>query len=148
SFNRLFSDKNYMPVVNDNGQLSNFWQATLGLELQPTEKILVHLQGSYDGIVAPFASPVTREIFGRRVPIAPFLSFWTESGSDDIGWEMAAWVKYNYTKDLYFMLYGNYLFTGNGLARGAFIQANGTDFCGGSDNDYAGYIFWMAVLKF
>lgn len=148
SFNRLFSDKNYMPTVNDNGWLSNFWQATLGVQLQPTEKILINLQGSYDGIVAPFAPPVTRKIFGRKMPIAPFLSFWTESGSDDIGWELAAWVKYNYSKDLYFMLYGNYLFVGNGLARGAFIQANGTDFCGGADNDYAGYIFWMAVLKF
>ncbi len=148
SFNRLFSDKNYMPIVNDNGQLSNVWQATLGVEFQPTDKILVHVHGAYDGVFAPFAQPVSGEVFGRRVPIAPFLSFWTDSGSADIGWELASWVRYNYTKDLWFMLYGSYLFAGEGLSRGAYIQGNGTDFNGGSDANDAGYIFWMAVLKF
>jgi hypothetical protein len=37
---------------------------------------------------------------------------------------------------------------GDGLAKGSYIQANGTEFAGGTDNDNAGYIFWMTVLKF
>jgi hypothetical protein len=53
SFNRLFSDKNYLPTVNDNGWMSNFWQVQLGFELKPTDKILLHVHGAYDGIVSP-----------------------------------------------------------------------------------------------
>ncbi|MCX8064596.1 MAG: alginate export family protein [Candidatus Hydrogenedentes bacterium] len=148
SFNRLFSDRNYLPTVNDNGWLSNYWQVQLGFELKPTEKILFHFHGAYDGIVSPFDPPKSFKIFGRKFYALPFFSFWTEEGEDDIGWELAAWIRYNYSKDLWFMLYGNYLFVGDGLAQGAYIQGNGTDFAGGTDDDNAGYIFWMSVLKF
>ena len=148
NFNRLFSDKNYMPVINDNGWLSNVWQVQLGVEVKPTDKILVHFHGAYDGVVAPFDPPAGIDIGGNHVPIAPFLSFWTDDGSSELGWELAAWVRYQYSPDLWFMLYGNYLFTGDGLTDGAFIQFNGTDFSGGSDDEDAGYVFWMAVLRF
>ncbi len=148
SFNRLFSDKNYLPTVNDNGWLSNYWQVQLGFELKPTDKIILHVHGAYDGIVSPFDPPKTFKVFGRRFYAAPLLSFWTDEGEDDIGWEIAAWIRYNYSKDLWFLLYGNYLFVGDGLAEGAYIQGNGTDFAGGSDDNDAGYIFWMTVLKF
>ncbi len=148
SFNRLFSDKNYLPTVNDNGWMSNFWQVQLGFELKPTDKILLHVHGAYDGIVSPFDPPKSFNVFGRRFYAAPSLSFWTDEGESDIGWEIAAFIRYNYSKDLWFQLYGNYLFMGDGLAKGSYIQANGTEFAGGTDNDNAGYIFWMTVLKF
>lgn len=148
SFNRLFSDKNYMPTINDNGWVSNVWQVQLGVEVKPTEKIVLHFHGAYDGVVAPFDPPASFDFQGRRIPIAPALSFWTDEGSSDLGWELAAWMKYSYSKDLYFLLYGNYMFVGDGLSDGAFIQFNGTDFTGGSDDEDAGYVFWMAVLKF
>ena len=94
----------------------------------------------------PFDPPVSFEIGDRRF-YTPF-SFWTEKGSRDLGWEAAAWIKYQYSADLWFLLYGNYLWTGEGLAKGAFIQYNGTEFSGGTDDNDAGYLFWMAVLKF
>lgn len=148
SFNRLFSDINHLPVVNDNGWLSNFAQAGLGVEIQPTEAVRLHFHVAKDWIVAPFDYPVSFKLGKFRVPIAPALSFWTEEGSDDIGWEVAFWAKYNYSPDLYFLLYYNHLFTGEGLARGAFIQFNGTDFSGGTDDEDADYVFLMSVLKF
>ena len=83
-----------------------------------------------------------------RIPIAPALSFWTRQGSDDLGWEAALWIKYNYSEDLSFLLYYNRLFVGKGLTEGGFIQFNGTDFCGGTDDDDADYVFLMSVLRF
>ena len=148
SFNRLFSDKNYMPIINDNGWLSNVMQVQAGVELQPTEKIRLHVHVAKDWIDEPFNRPVSWDIGGRRIPIAPLLSFWTEKGSDDLGWEVAAWMKYNYSQDLSFLLYGSYLWAGDGLTDGAFIQFNGTQFNGGTDDDDAAYVFFMALLKF
>jgi hypothetical protein len=137
SFNRLLSSENHVPTINDNGWLSNFYQITGGVELQPTEKITLHMHVAKEWIDEPF-----------DFPVFPGLPFWTREGSDDLGWEIAAWAKYNYSDDLSFMLYGNVLFPDDGLTDGAFIQFNGTDFSGGSDNDTAGYLFWMSTLKF
>ncbi len=148
SFNRLFSENNYCPTINDNGSISNFWQVALGVDFAPLDKVTVRVQAAYDGVVDPFSPPVTRRIFGKRVPVAPFLSFWTQSGSDELGWELATRIKYQYSPDLYFLLYANYLFVGDGLAHGAYIHNNGTDFSAGSDNHDAAYIFLMSVLKF
>ncbi len=126
-----------MPVVNDNGWMSNFAQIQAGVEVQPLEKVRIHLHGARDWVVAPF-----------DFPVLPGLPFWTREGSDDIGWEVAAWLKYDYSDSLWFLFYGNYLWVDDGLTDGAFVQFNGTDFSGGSDDDDAGYVFWMAVLKF
>ncbi len=148
SFNRLFSDLNHMPVVNDNGSISNFAQLGLGVEAKPLDNITVHFHIAKDWVVAPFDYPRFVKIGKFRVPLAPNLSFWTQEMSDDIGWEAALWVKYDYSKDLYFLLYYNHLFTGDATSDGAFIQFNGTDFNGGTDSDDGDYVFWMAVLKF
>ena len=148
SFNRMFSETNYTPTIGDNGSLSNFWQAAIGVDFAPLDKVTMRIQAAYDGIVDPFSPPVTRRIFGHSFPVAPFLSFWTQSGSDELGWDFATRIKYQYSPDLYFLLYMNYLVVGDGLAHGAFVHANGTDFSGGSDNDNAGYMFLMSCLKF
>ncbi len=148
SFNRLFTEKNYMPVVNDNSWLSNFYQANIGLELQPTPKLRLHAHVAKNWIHKPFNPPKSIRFGGRRIPIAPTLSFWTDDGSDDIGWEVAAWVRYQYSEDLWFMLYGNYLWPGSGLTDGAFMHFYGTEFSGGSAKKNAGYLLWLAALKF
>lgn len=148
SFNRLFSDKNYLPIINDNGWMSNFAQVQLGVEVQPTEKVRVHLHVAKDWVVAPFNPPVSWKVGDRHIPIAPVLSFWTEKGSDDLGWEVASWVRYQYSADLWFLLYGSYLWSGEGLTRGAYSQFNGTELTGGTSDSNAAYFFWMAVLRF
>ncbi|HOC72542.1 MAG TPA: alginate export family protein, partial [Candidatus Hydrogenedentes bacterium] len=148
SFNRLFSDLNYMPTINDNGWLSNVAQIQLGVELQATEKVRLHAHVAKDWAVAAFDPPVSWKFGDTYVPVAPMLSFWTEDGSNDLGWEVAAWLRYQYSADLWFLFYGNYLFAGDGLTRGAFSQFNGTEITAGTDDTNAGYVFWMAVLKF
>lgn len=148
SFNRLFSDLNYMPVINDNGWLSNVAQVQLGLELQATEKVRLHAHVAKDWAVAAFDPPVSVKVGDRYVPIAPTLSFWTEEGSNDLGWEVATSLRYQYSADLWFLFYGSYLWAGEGLTRGAFSQFNGTEITAGTDDADALYFFWMAVLKF
>ncbi len=148
SFNRLFSDKNYMPTVNDNSWLSNFYQANIGLEVQPTPKLRLHAHVAKNWVHKPFDPPKSIRFGGRRIPVAPALSFWTDKGSNNIGWEVAAWARYVYSDNLWFLLYGNYLWAGSGLTDGAFMHFYGTEFSGGSSDKNAGYVFWMAVLEF
>jgi hypothetical protein len=148
SFNRLFTDVNYLPVINDNGWLSNFYAFIGGVEVQPTESVKIHLQLAKAYADKPFDRPVSWNIGGWQVPIAPAFSFWTEPGDKDLGWEAAGWVRYAYSEDLSFLLYYAHLFPGDGLTDGAFIQFNGTDFSGGSSKDDADYLFIMSVLKF
>jgi hypothetical protein len=87
-------------------------------------------------------------VFGKKMYVAPRLSFWTDEGSRDLGWEVVAFARYNYSPDLWFMLYGNYLWTDDALTKGSFIHFYGTEYSGGSNDKNAGYLFWMAVLKF
>ena len=137
SFNRLFSDKNYVPVINDNGWMSNFYMLLGGVTVKPTEKVTVYSALSRSWIDEPFDSPVL-----------PGLPWWTKENSDDLGWEWATYVRYTYSKDLWFLLYYNHLFADDGLTDGGYSQFNGTQFHGGSSDDDADYVFWMAVLKF
>ncbi len=149
SFNRLFSETNYMPVINDNGSMSNFAQAVVGVEAQLSDCVRAHLQAAKDWAVDPFNPPPYWNFGGVRVPKFPGMSFITEKGSNDLGWEIAGWLKYNYSADLSILLYGNYLWVGDGLRTGSFVQANGTAFNGGTDvKNNAAYIFWMTTLKF
>jgi hypothetical protein len=148
SFNRLYADKNYLPVVNDNGWLSNFYLVGAGLDVQPSAAVKAHVQLVRAWIDEPFDPPAYANLGRFRVPLAPALSFWTREGSDDIGWEASAFVKYNYSEDLSFLVYYCHLFPDDGLTDGAYIQFNGTGFSGGSDADDADYIFFMTVLSF
>lgn len=148
SFNRLFSDKNYMPTVNDNGWISNVKQLAAGVQVSLSPKVKVNLQVAKDWAVAPYDFPWSVRLNHRFVPLFPDLPFLTSEGSDELCWDIAAWIRYEYSKDLWFLLYGNYLVTDDGLTGGSFIQFNGTDFSGGSDDKNAAYLFWMAVLRF
>ena len=149
AFHRLFPEINYMQAVNDTGgTVSNFAQAGIGIEAQPTEKVRFHVHVAKDWIVAPFDPPASFKLGRFRIPIAPAFSFWTEDGSHDLGWEIMTWIRYNYSEDLYFQLSYNHLFVGDGLSRGAFIQWNGTDFAGGTGHDDAGYLQFLTGIKF
>ena len=148
SFNRLFSDKNYSWTINDNSWLSNFIQLSAGLDLQLTEKIRLCMRVSKNWVDEPFNPPKSIKLGGRRIYIAPNLSFWTDEGSDDLGWEIASYILYNYSADLSFGLFGNVLFPDDGLTDGSFMHFYGTQFSGGTGDDTSGYLFWMATLKF
>ncbi|MCP4645750.1 MAG: alginate export family protein [bacterium] len=148
SFNRLFSDKNYMPCVNDNGWMSNFYQVRGGIGLKPMEKIYTQLWASADWVDEPFDAPWMIDMGPLQVPVAPALSFLDKENDNFMGWETAFLIRYDYSDDLMFLFYWNHLFAAEGLEQGSFWQFNGTDFGGGSDKDDVDYFFVMTKIAF
>ena len=153
SFNRLFSDMNFCPVINDNADMTNYYQVQGGVTMSPTEKLFVLLRAYNTWVDEPFDWPAYIEVGrrwapGGRLPIAPGLSFWTEESDDNLGFSLDMVLKYQYSPDLTFMFYYGHLFAGDGLRDGAYVNSYGNMFNGGIDDDDADYVFWWAILKF
>lgn len=158
SFNRLFSDINYCPVVNDNADMSNYYQATLGVTMTPTEKLWMSFRAYNTWADKTFDWPAYINVpriraFGPpwksgRLPIAGALSFWDEEGDSNIGFSLDGIIKYNYSANLTLFLYYGHLFPGEGAQDGAFVSAYGTMMNGGLNDKDADYVFWWAILKF
>ncbi|HOJ34797.1 MAG TPA: hypothetical protein PK975_14735, partial [Candidatus Hydrogenedentes bacterium] len=147
SFNRLFSNWEYSKFI-DFTDLSNVLIYRGGVSAMPTESVKLELNVSYFEADAEFDSPVYFD-FGRfRIPIAPALSFWTDSNDSDLGWEVELVATYNYSEDLSFQAGWSHLFTGDGLADGNFNSLNGLLFNGGSDSDDADYLWVETKLAF
>jgi len=147
SFNRLFSNWEYSKFI-DFTDLSNVLIYRGGVSAMPTESVKLELNVSYFEADAEFDSPVYFD-FGRfRIPIAPALSFWTDSNDSDLGWEVELVATYNYSEDLSFQAGWSHLFTGDGLADGNFNRLNGLLFNGGSDSDDADYLWVETKLAF
>ena len=148
SFNRLFSNVNYAPVIQDNGELSNFEQIRAGFEVKPTDKISVKLTGQQLWSASTFDWPVHGH-FGRLAwPYAPQFPFWTQESSDNLGFEVDLLARYQYSKDLTFTLYYGHLFTGQGMIDGNYTANYGLLYSGGTQKDDADYAFLLATLKF
>lgn len=147
SFNRLFSNWSYSPIL-DGSELSNvhIWRG--GASINPTEKIEVALDVVYMQVDEPFDSPVHWQVGKRCVPLAPGLSFWTRENSKDLGWEACLSATYQYSEDLYFCAGWDHLFPGDGLECGNFNSSNGLDFTGGLGGDGADYFFFETGITF
>ncbi len=155
SFSRLFSDVNYCPVINDNADMSNFWQVGGGVTMTPTEKLWASVRAYNTWVVDPFDWPAYINVTARRwwIPtgrmvIAPFLPFWDKESDDNLGFSLDTILKYSYSKDLTFFLYYGHLFAGDGLRDGAYMNGYGTIMNGGLDKKDADYVFWWAILNF
>jgi len=155
SFNRLFGDKNYCPVLNDNADMTNYWQVGGGVTMAPTEK-LAWIVRAYNTWVdetfdwpAYLSVPKTRWwIPTGRLLIAPPLSFWTKESDDNLGFSVDTILKYSYNSNLTFLLYYGHLFPGDGVRDGAYINWYGNMMNGGIDDNGADYVFWWTILKF
>ena len=147
SFNRLFSDVSYSDLI-DLTMLSNAHIFRAGVTAVPTETLELELAVKYIQADEEFDSPVTWDIFGFKVPVAPALSFWTTENDNDLGWEVSLYATYHYTEDLMFKVGWTHLFVGDGLEEGNFTSLNGLGFNGGSDNDDADYLFVETKLAF
>ncbi len=148
SFNRLFSDKNYCPTLNDNGDLSNFTNARVGVQLKPAEKISLLLRAGWNWVDEPFAWPAHMR-FGRfRLPYAPNLAFWDQESDDYLGLTTCTVLTYRYSEDLSVMLYWGHLFTGGSTKDGNFLHSNALSFDGGINDDDVDYVFMWWILKF
>jgi len=148
SFNRLFSNVEYSQFLDLFGDLSDFWEAKLGVSVMPTENVTVMLKGTYLQSNSEFNVPRYVHLGRYRVPILPNWSFWTTSGSDDLGIEAELSATYNYTQDLSFKTGWAHLFVGDGLEDGTFNIRNGLLFTGGTDNKDADYVYLETKIQF
>lgn len=148
SFNRLFSGTTYMFIWDRNKNLSNFRRIALGAEFQFTDKISGDIAIGRYWANETFDRPRSFAFGGFQVPIAPALSFWTEESSDDMGYGLQTWLRYDYSEDLYFRVGYEYLFAGEGLSDGNFQDRNGLELVGGSDDDDASYLILEVVTQF
>ena len=147
AFHRLFSNWEYSEFI-ENTDLSNVWILRGGVSFSPTETVDVLVALSYFEAVDEFDQPVSFNLGGYRVPIAPALSFWTEENDSELGWEAGIYVTYNYSEDLVFEVGWAHLFVGDGLENGHFINANGFAFNEGSDDEDADYLYFQTKIAF
>ncbi|HPO84975.1 MAG TPA: alginate export family protein, partial [Candidatus Hydrogenedentes bacterium] len=147
SFNRLFSNWEYSDIL-DSTELSNVMIYRGGVSASPTEAVDLKLLVSYFEALDTFDSPVYFDLGRFRIPIAPALSFWTDSNDSSLGWEVELMANYRYSEDLSFEAGWAHLFTGDGLADGNFNSFNGLLFNGGSDSDDADYLYLETRLSF
>lgn len=150
SFNRLFSNRVYSPVLDEIGQLTNFWTGRAGVEVSPTEKIDVNLDVAYYAAVDEFDHPVPRPWYYRDAIIIlghPF-SFITRETDSELGWETSVSATYRYSEDLIFEAGWTHLFTGDGLTDGNYVDMHGLSFSGGTSDKDADYFYWEGKLSF
>ncbi|MCC6144575.1 MAG: alginate export family protein [Candidatus Hydrogenedentes bacterium] len=141
SFNRLFSGTVYSWIFDVGQDTSNFHTVRGGIEVHPSDAVTGFLQVAYFGANATTSLSPWVTIAGQRVALAPELSFWAKESDDYLGTSIFAWVNYAYSKDVNIRAGVEHLFVGDGLAEGNFINRNGFEFTGGSDDDDAQYFF-------
>lgn len=154
SFNRLFSDVNYCPVLNDNADMTNYWQVGGGVVMSPTKKLTATVRAYNTFVDKTFDWPLSVDVPhsaafpSGRMPVAPGLSFLTQKSSNNLGFSLDTILKYAYSKDLTLLMYYGHLFAGEGVRDGAYMSYYGTMMNGGFDKKDADYVFLWAILKF
>lgn len=150
SFNRLFSNRVYSPVIDEIGALSNFWALRGGIEASPTERINLKLNVAYYASVEQFDQPIPRPWYWKDYIIVfshPF-SFWTSESDSELGWEATLTATYHYTEDLSFEAGWTHFFTADGLTDGNYVDLHGLSFSGGTSDEDADYVYWEGKLSF
>jgi hypothetical protein len=148
AFNRMFTDINYCPALEDNGELSNFSQIRGGVTFMPTEKLWIMLRAQNLWVNSTFDWPVHWK-FGRyRYPIAPVFSFWTQESERNAGFGLDTVWRYTYNSNLTFILYYGHHFATDACWDGNYVLGFGNQFNGGTAKNDADYVFWWAILKF
>jgi len=150
SFNRLFSNKVYSPILDEVSALSNAWSVRGGVEAAPTESLVLKLNVACYEAVEAFDQPIPRPVYWHDYIFTlnhPF-SFLTTHGDKDLGWEADLIVTYSYSKDLTFEAGWSHLFTGDGLTEGNYVDLNGLTYSGGTSDEDADYFYWETSLSF
>lgn len=148
SFNRLFSSWVEDSFI-DATAMSNFWKGYVGANAYPSENVELGLTLMYLEIVEAFDSPAAVAFGGWSVPLAPALSFWTEQGSKDLGWQTSLWATYAFTENLTFEVGWSHWFSGDALGQGiAFVDENGLANVGGRDDADQDYVYFLTTLEF
>ncbi|MFA6239344.1 MAG: alginate export family protein [Candidatus Hydrogenedentales bacterium] len=148
SFNRLFSNHMYNGFFDLQNDFSNGHVFMLGAIAHPTQSIDIIVDAGYYLTDEPFDLPVYANFGQFRVPLAPALSFWTQEGSNEIGYTTDIMVVYHYSEDLMFSVHWCHLFSGDAIEDGSFFASNGLVFAGGSDKDDGDFITFETRLCF
>ena len=148
SFNRLFTSWREDAFIDGSG-MSNFWKAYVGANAYPSERVELGLTLAYLETLAGFDSPVGVTFGDWEVPVAPALSFWTESGSNELGWQTSLWATYAYTDSLTFEVGWSHWFTGEGIGEGfVFADEYGLRNVGGRGDDDQDYVYFLTTVEF
>ncbi len=147
SFNRLFSNTS-QTYAFDWSDLSNAHSFRAGASATITEKVEVGLDAAYLLANEAFNAPAHFVLGRYRVPIAPALSFWTQSNDDELGISVFLYASYDYSEDLSFAVGWTHLFVGDGLKEGSFTSNNGLGFNGGTGDDDADYVYLETNIEF
>jgi len=127
-FNRLFSNIQYSEFLDDftfnNGQLSNVFVYSLGIQALLTEALEMKLVGSY--------LQVDQEVW---------------NADDDLGWEVGLYGEYYYSEDLVVRAGYAHFFGGDGLAFAPIVWNGLQSWAGGVDDDYD-YLFLETEIAF
>ncbi|MCX5769467.1 MAG: alginate export family protein [Candidatus Hydrogenedentes bacterium] len=148
SFNRLFSDLNYAPVLQDNGEMSNFKQIRGGVTVTPTEKLWIMLRLQNMWANGTFDWPVNWRVGRFRWPLAPIFDFWTQESDDNMGFHADTIIRYTYNSNLTFIVYYGHLWAGDAVRDGNYVLGFGNQFHGGVAKEDADYTFFWSILKF
>ena len=127
-FNRLFSNIQYSEFLDDftfnNGQMSNVFVYSLGIQALLTEALEMKLVGSY--------LQVDQEVW---------------NADDDLGWEVGLYGEYYYSEDLVVRAGYAHFFGGDGLAFAPIVWNGLQSWAGGVDDDYD-YLFLETEIAF
>ena len=145
SFNRLFSDVSYSPVLfgNTKTDLSNVWILRTGVKGSIRENIQLALDISY------FEAIEERSI-ARLIP------FLNEDSDDELGWQVSLTGTYNYSEDVCVNAGWTHFFAGDGIEDGNWVGGNGLVLIGtpiptlffDDDVDDADYLFVDVTVNF
>lgn len=130
SFNRLFSNQIYSGFVDLNDDLSNAYDARIGVVAAPLEKLTALLCVSYFGAVEALDLPKAGES-SHYLGTEAYLALW-----------------YQYSKDLQFDAGWAHWFTGQGSVDGNYTEWNGYMLNKGSDGDDGDYIYVGTRISF
>ncbi|MBI3117614.1 MAG: alginate export family protein [Candidatus Hydrogenedentes bacterium] len=150
SFNRLFAGTPYSGILDVQQDMSNFWQARAGISVKPLENISGGIKAAYYEVIAPFDVPwlAFNNNYALRQPRQALNPLLMREADDDIGYTASLWLRYDYSKDLYFMVGWDHLFTGDGLRDGSYLHRMGLEFSGGTDDADADYVYFDTGITF
>lgn len=148
SFNRLFSNEIASGFFDLHNDLSNAWWVNAGVQGAVTESLMARFCVTYYETLNSFDAPRHIRIGGNRVPLAPGLSWWTQSNDNALGVTADLFFTYLYSEDLSFEFGWSHLFTMDGLKEGSFSRWNGLLFNGGSGSRDSDYVFAGMTVNF
>lgn len=148
AFNRLFTSWLEDSFI-DISAMSNVWTGYIGANAYPSERVELGFTLTYQEVLDGFDSPVTVSLGDWKIPVAPALSFWTEGGSNDLGWQTSLWATYAYTENLTFEVGWSHWLVGDAIGEGVvFTDEYNLRNIGGRGDDDQDYVYFLTTIAF